>query len=68
MTDIVKRYAQDNFISKRFGIPAFDNISITYDVADNIETIIYNRDSVAVAQLDYSYDGSGNITNILRTL
>lgn len=68
MTDIVKRYAQDNFISNRFGIPAFDNISITYDVADNIETIIYNRDSVAVAQLDYSYDGSGNITNILRTL
>ena len=68
MTDIVKRYAQDNFISNRFGIPAFDNISITYDVADNIETIIYKRDSVVIAQLDYSYDGSGNITNILRTL
>tara|TARA_B110000093_G_C12864921_1_gene365019 strand:+ start:478 stop:684 length:207 start_codon:yes stop_codon:yes gene_type:complete len=68
MTNIVKRYAPENYITNRFAIPAFDSINITYDGSDNIATIIYKRDTIVVGQLDYTYDGSNNLTNILRTI
>lgn len=44
----------------------YDKIDITYDVDDNIETVIYKLDSTVVATLTLSYTG-GLLTNITKT-
>ncbi len=45
---------------------AFDEMLLTYS-GDNIATVVYKQSSATVATLTLTYDGSDNITRIVRT-
>lgn len=50
-----------------FSIPSFDTINLSYDVGGNVSGIQYLKNSSTVATLVLSYDGSGNLTSVVKS-
>jgi hypothetical protein len=64
---VVKPHAQENYITNRMGIPAYDNIDMVY--TDQILTsIIYSLNGIVKAQINYTYDINGDMINVNRIL
>ena len=67
----VKKYSRELDISNGMGIPAHDHISNTYDISNNLTNVVYKlggAGGVIVATLVLTYDGSGNLETLTRTV
>jgi YD repeat-containing protein len=54
--------------TRGLNLPAHDQVvPAGYDANGNPATITYKRAGVTVATLTFTYDGSGNCTNIVRS-
>lgn len=44
-----------------------DNLAFTYDVDDDIETIVFKQGAETLFTLTFAYDGDKNITSVVRS-
>ena len=56
-------FAQVVLPVNQFAIPPFDEIALTNTTAGNPASAVYLKDSVTVATLVFTYDGSDFMTN-----
>ena len=61
-----KNFANINPAVDGFNIGSFDDVVLTY-TGSNLHTVTYKANGVNVAVLTLSYDGSNNLTEIVRT-
>lgn len=50
-----------------FEIPYHNQISLSYDVNNNLVGVAYSVNNVGVATLSLSYDGNSNLTSVIRS-
>jgi hypothetical protein len=54
-----------DMLNPGFSIPEYDNISMTYDSSNNLETVVYTLTGATVATILLTYS-SGNLTNVIK--
>ena len=64
-------HSSSNYIANGLGVPAHDHIANTYDGAGNLLRVEYRMGGASgeiVGVLDMTYDGSGQLLTITRSV
>lgn len=54
-------------VKEGFSIPEFDRVNLTYDNDGKVTAVAYLKNNANLASLALNYDGSGNLTSVVKS-